>query len=388
MPNKDDAYAQRGVSSGKEEVHEAAKIFDKGLFPNTFCKILPDVLTGDPDYCLVMHGDGAGTKVILPYLHWKETGDLSKFKTIVEDALVMNLDDMAAAGIVDNFVINSTIDRNAFAVPGEVLSQLMIGTQEFIDHMKDHGVTINHSGGETADLGDIVRTFTCNFTIVARAKRSDIIQINIKPGDRAIGFSSYGIDNSGIGANGLTSARHDLLGKVYKDDYPECYDKENVDNGNIPEDLIYCGDYEITDPEVQGLADPTRSYLPFLKALKEEGLLSKLSGVIHNTGGAHSKVLKFVDGVSIQKEFSDDLPEIFSLIQQTRNDSWENMFKTFNMGVRLEIYGDVVTLAQAEIVGRNLGLSPIMYGEVNESEEKFVAITHNCIGSKDPIYLR
>jgi len=393
MADNNDAYAQRGVSSSKAEVHEAAKIFDEGLFSNSFCKVLPDTLTTSEDHCIVMHADGTGSKSILPYIHWKETGYLKWFKTIPHDALVMNLDDMGAAGFTDHFIINSTIDRNKNRIPQEVLSTIMKGTQEFIETMAEHGITITHSGGETADLGDVVRTYTCNFSIVARAWRDEVININIKPGDEVLGLSSYGMCsydkllNSGIGSNGLTNARHDILSPLYKEKYPECFDRESVEYGTIDKKLMYCGKYKIEDPAAQMLIHPTRTYLPVLQAIKKEGLMKRLSGIIHNTGGGQGKVLKFTQGVHISKKFDKNLPEVFRLIQETRNEPWKDMFTTFNMGSRMEFYGDPSVLNEVGAIANELGVTPVMDGKVTAGNNE-VRICHKDIEVDKPIILK
>lgn len=391
---KTNLYEERGVSSGKEEVHEAASIFAPGLFKNTFCTFLPDI-AGDMNYASIMHADGSGSKVILPYLYYKETGDPKHFKTIVNDGLVMNTDDMGCSGSLDNYMISSTIDRNKLNIPAECLQALMQGTKDFMDILSTYGVNMIHSGGETADMGDVVRSLTSNFTVFSRVKRSDIIVIDIKPGDHVMGFPSYGICayddllNSGIGSNGLTSARHDILHHQYAEKYPEVYDRENVESGNIREEIIYSGDRLITGRIADMLMHPTRTYIPFLKEIQKANLLSKVSGIIHNTGGGHSKVKKFSKYVHIHKEFTNQLPEIFTRIQSTKNTSWEEMFNVFNMGYRLEIYGQKPLLNEIQIIADDMGLSPGMFGEVCETknEKTKVTVSHSCLGHKENIII-
>jgi phosphoribosylformylglycinamidine cyclo-ligase len=366
-----DRYGKRGVSAGKEEVHAAIRHLDKGLFPNAFCKIIPDMAGGDPGFCNMMHADTAGTKTSLAYLYWKETGDMEVWKGIVQDAIVMNLDDMACAGCTSGVVLSSTIGRNKNLVPGEVLAALIQGTSHFIEEMAQWGVDIVLSGGETADVGDIVRTLDVGFTAFARMPREAVVQNDILDGDLIIGLASFGqavyeqAYNSGIGSNGLTSARHDVLSKEYMLRYPETFDPQT------PAELVYSGTKKLQDlvqtpagplPVGKLLLSPTRTYLPFLRRLLKTHR-SEIHGLIHCTGGAQSKVLKFLRGQAAIKDNLFDPPPLFGLIQQESGASWEEMYRVFNMGHRLEVYthqemaGEVIALAasfgiEAAIIGR------------------------------------
>lgn len=365
-------YSQRGVSAGKEEVHQAIKGLDKGLYPNAFCKIIPDIAGGDPEYCNLMHADTAGTKTSLAYLYWKETGDLSVWKGIVQDAIVMNLDDMACVGCVDNIMLSSTVGRNKTHVTGEVVAAIIQGAAELARELKEVGVELHLTGGETADVGDIVRTADVGFTAFARMKRSDVIETAVQPGDVIVGLASYGQSsyekryNSGIGSNGLTNARHDVLQKVYADKYPESYDR-----ANIPEELVYVGKHLLTDSYEgldlnvgQLLLSPTRTFLPLMKDLLSAHR-DKIHGMIHCTGGGQTKVMKFVQNLHVIKDNLLDTPPIFKLIQESSGASWKEMYQVFNMGHRMEIYTDETTAQDilkladsyqidAKIVGRCL----------------------------------
>jgi phosphoribosylformylglycinamidine cyclo-ligase len=349
-----DKYLSRGVSADKAEVHEAIKGLDKGLFPHSFCKILPDFLTGDKDYCTVMHADTAGTKTSLAYMYWKETGDISIWKGIVQDALVMNTDDMACSGFLDNMIVSSTIGRNKHLVSGEVIKVLISAAQEFFEVMNQHGVTIHSAGGETADVGDIVRTADVGFTAFARMKRSEVIDVKISEGDYIVGLASYGQStyeheyNGGMGSNGLTSARHDVFSSIYRSKYPETFDP----NTNI--DFIYSGSKLLTNTiEVEGkqipigklILSPTRTYLPILKQIISS-YRSHIKGIIHNTGGAHTKVTKYLSNpLTIIKDNLLPVPPLFRLIQSESGSSLEEMYKVFNMGTRLEIYVSDLSVA-------------------------------------------
>ncbi len=353
-------YSKRGVSAQKEEVHAATKDLDQGLFPNAFCKIYPDYLGGDDNYVNVMHADGAGTKSILAYLYWKETGDISVWKGIAQDAIVMNLDDLLCVGITDNIVFNSTIDRNKHLIPGEVLSQIINGSQELFDTLKSFGVNIHYLGGETADVGDLVRTVAVNGTMTCRWPKSKIISNDkIQAGDVIVGFASYGQStyetsyNSGLGSNGLTSARHDVLGKFYAENY-----KESFDN-NLPDEVVYIGKNRMTDPlnleenpELntlhpfrgwglnigQLILSPTRTYAPVLKQLLNNHF-DKIHGLIHCSGGGQTKCMKYLPGnFKIIKDNLFHVPPVFQLIQENSGSSWREMYEVFNMGCRLEIY--------------------------------------------------
>lgn len=336
----------RGVSAMKEDVHNAIKNIDKGLFPQAFCKIIPDILGGDPDYCNIMHADGAGTKSSLAYLYWKETGDVSVWKGIAQDALIMNTDDLLCVGAVDNILVSSTIGRNKMLIPGEVISAIINGTDELLQQMRDMGVGIYATGGETADVGDLVRTIIVDSTVTCRMKRSDVIDnANIRPGDVIVGLSSCGQStyekeyNGGMGSNGLTSARHDVFAKYLAEKYPESYDHA------VPEELVYSGTFCLED-EVDGapvnagklVLSPTRTYAPVVKRLLDE-LRPRIHGMVHCTGGAQTKVLHFVgENCRVIKDNMFPVPPLFRAIQQQSQTDWQEMYKVFNMGHRLEIY--------------------------------------------------
>jgi putative phosphoribosylformylglycinamidine cyclo-ligase len=339
-------YMARGVSAMKEDVHNAIKNIDKGLFPQAFCKIIPDILGGDPDYCNIMHADGAGTKSSLAYLYWKETGDVSVWKGIAQDALIMNTDDLLCVGAVDNILVSSTIGRNKMLIPGEVISAIINGTDELLQQMRGMGVGIYATGGETADVGDLVRTIIVDSTVTCRMKRSDVIDnANIRPGDVIVGLSSCGQAtyekeyNGGMGSNGLTSARHDVFAKYLAEKYPESYDHA------VPEELVYSGNFRLED-EVDGapvnagklVLSPTRTYAPVVKRLLDE-LRPRIHGMVHCTGGAQTKVLHFVgENCRVVKDNMFPVPPLFRAIQQQSQTDWQEMYKVFNMGHRLEIY--------------------------------------------------
>lgn len=336
----------RGVSAMKEDVHNAIKNIDKGLFPQAFCKIIPDILGGDPDFCNIMHADGAGTKSSLAYLYWKETGDVSVWKGIAQDALIMNTDDLLCVGAVDNILVSSTIGRNKMLIPGEVISAIINGTDELLQQMRDMGVGIYATGGETADVGDLVRTIIVDSTVTCRMKRSDVIDnANIRPGDVIVGLSSCGQStyekeyNGGMGSNGLTSARHDVFAKYLAEKYPESYDHA------VPEELVYSGNFRLED-EVDGapvnagklVLSPTRTYAPVVKRLLDE-LRPRIHGMVHCTGGAQTKVLHFVgENCRVIKDNMFPVPPLFRAIQQQSQTDWQEMYKVFNMGHRLEVY--------------------------------------------------
>ncbi len=373
MSNKEtDRYAQRGVSASKSEVHAAIAHLDKGLYPMAFCKILPDLVGGDPDYCNIMHADTAGTKTSLAYLYWKETGDLSVWKGVVQDAIVMNIDDMACTGCIQNIVISSTVGRNKSLIPAEVLSEVIGASQLFIEKLAKHGVYLTLAGGETADVGDIVRTIDVGITTFGRLPRAEVITNDIQGGDVIVGLSSAGQAiyeseyNGGMGSNGLTSARHDVLSKYYALKYPETYD------AHINEDLIYCGSRKLTDvidvsDDIQTtigklILSPTRTYLPIIKDLLDE-MRADIHGMIHCTGGAQTKVLKFVKNKKIIKDQLMPMPPLFQLIEAESGTSRREMYKVFNMGHRMEVYlpeahaQAVIDLAakynvDAQIIGR------------------------------------
>lgn len=341
-------YNRRGVSARKEDVHKAIKNLDKGLFPNAFCKVIPDILGGDPDYCNVMHADGAGTKSSLAYIYWKETGDLSVWKGIAQDAIVMNLDDLLCVGVTDQILISSTIGRNKRLIPGEVIAAIINGTEEFIQKMRDHGVNIISTGGETADVGDLVKTIIVDSTVTARLPRKDIIANDkISSGDVIIGIESFGkasyedTYNGGMGSNGLTSARHDVFSGIYAQRYPESYDN------SLDEDVVYTGSKLLTDkPDgLDGIdagklvLSPTRTYAPVMaKILKEYRQV--IHGLIHNSGGAQTKILNFINDLLIVKNDLFDTPPLFRLIQEESKTDWKEMYQVFNMGHRMEIYLD------------------------------------------------
>tara|TARA_Y100000385_G_scaffold64203_1_gene63405 strand:- start:1813 stop:2976 length:1164 start_codon:yes stop_codon:yes gene_type:complete len=363
-------YIQRGVSADKKDVHNAIKSIDKGIFPNAFCKIVPDYLTGNKDYCLVMHADGAGTKSSLAYMYWKETGDVKVWKGIAQDALIMNLDDLLCVGLVDNIMLSSTIGRNKSNINGSVLSEIINGTEELLEEYKKFGVNIFSTGGETADVGDLVRTIIVDSTVVGRMKRSDVIDnSNIKEGNVIIGLSSFGTStyekeyNGGMGSNGLTSARHDVFVKELADKYPESYDP------SVPEDLVYSGNKFLTD-KIPGcdldvgklVLSPTRTYAPIIKKVLEK-YRDRIDGIIHCSGGAQTKILHFVDNLHIIKDNMFDLPPLFQLIKDESNTDWKEMYKVFNMGHRMELYvpdeiaSDIISISKsfnvdAQIIGR------------------------------------
>ena len=364
-------YAQRGVSASKEDVHNAIKNIDKGLFPKAFCKIVPDYLTNDSDYCLIMHADGAGTKSSLAYMYWKETGDISVWKGIAQDALIMNIDDLLCVGATDNIMLSSTIGRNKSKIPGEVLSAIINGTEELIEDLKGFGVTIHSTGGETADVGDLVRTIIVDSTVTARMKRSDVIDnAHIKPGDLIVGLESFGQAsyeteyNGGMGSNGLTSARHDVFHKYLAKKYPESFDAA------VPEELVYSGNTRLTDRVVDSPIDagklvlsPTRTYAPIIKKILSKYDASTVHGMIHCSGGAQTKILHFVDDLHIVKDNMFPVPPLFKLIQEQSNTDWKEMYQVFNCGHRMELYvspevaEDIIALSKsyqvnAQIVGR------------------------------------
>lgn len=365
-----DRYNKRGVSATKDDVHRAIRDLDKGLFPRAFCKIVPDYLTGDEDYCLIMHADGAGTKSSLAYMYWKETGDLSVWKGIAQDALVMNIDDLLCVGVTDNIMLSSTIGRNKSLINGDIISEIINGTQELLHEYKKFGVNIISTGGETADVGDLVRTIIVDSTVVARIKRDDIIDnARIKSGDVIVGFSSSGKSiyeqyyNGGMGSNGLTSARHDVFSKILAERYPESFDP------SIPMELVYSGTKELTD-SLDGLSldigklvlSPTRTYAPIIKMVLNK-YRDKINGMVHCSGGAQTKILHFVDNVHVIKDNMFDVPPLFKLIQKESDTHWKEMYKVFNMGHRMELYlpediaEDVIKISQsfnvdARIIGK------------------------------------
>ena len=365
-----DRYNQRGVSAEKEDVHAAIKNVDKGLFPFAFCKIVPDYLTGNDDYCIVMHADGAGTKSSLAYMYWKETGDLSVWKGIAQDALVMNLDDLLCVGAFDNILLSSTIGRNKQLIPSDVISEIINGTQDLINEYKDFGIDIISTGGETADVGDLVRTIIVDSTVVARIRRNDVINnANIKAGNVIVGLSSSGQAtyehsyNAGMGSNGLTSARHDVFTKNLAKKYPESFDPL------LPRELVYCGNKEMTEKikdcpiDIASMVlSPTRTYAPIIKKIVNKHR-SDIDGIIHCSGGAQTKILHFIDNMHVIKDNMFDIPPLFRLIQNQSKTDWKEMYKVFNMGHRMELYvseqiaSDIITISEsfnveAKIIGR------------------------------------
>jgi len=376
-------YDLRGVSASKDEVHKAIINLDKGIYPNAFCKILPDVMAGDPDFANIMHADTAGTKTALAYMFWKETGDIDVWKGIAQDALVMNIDDMACVGAVHHIVISNTIGRNKSLVPGEVIQKIIEGTIEFVEAMQAQGINIIHAGGETADVGDIVRTIDVGFTTYARLPRSQVVVNDLKPGNVIIGFASYGMAsyettyNSGIGSNGLTSARHDVFNKHYAENYPEAYDP------SIPKEVVFTGSKRMTDKVVgstmnagQIVLSPTRTYLPLLKTILEDKSI-KVDGIIHNSGGAHSKVLKFIKNVHVVKDKLFTPPPVFKLIQDESGTDLHEMYKVFNMGCRLELYCNEQYAAEVLSIAKSYNIEAKIIGFVESNQGEKVTVKVN-----------
>ncbi len=376
-----DRYLQRGVSASKEDVHRAISKLDKGIFPRAFCKIVPDTLAGDPEYCTIMHADGAGTKTSLAYLYWKETGDLSVWKGIAQDAVVMNTDDLLCVGATGPMLLSSTIDRNKNRIPGEVIAEIINGTEEVLEMLRSYGIDIHSTGGETADVGDLVRTVTVNSTVIARMKRADVIDnANIRAGDVIVGLASYGqaayeaAYNGGMGSNGLTSARHDVLGNYLRSGYPESFDPE------VSPDLIYSGSKRLTDP-VEGtplnvgqlVLSPTRTYAPVAKALLEE-LRPVIHGMVHCSGGAQTKILHFIDKLHVIKDNMLEVPPLFRLIREESGTAWQEMYKVFNMGHRLEIYLPGQYADRVVALSESFGINAQVIGRVEASEHRQVTI--------------
>ena len=372
-------YLRRGVSSKKEDIHNAIRNIDKGLFPNAFCKIVPDILSNDSNYCNIMHADGAGTKSSLAYLYWKETNDISVWRGIAQDALIMNIDDVICVGAIDNILMSSTIGRNKHLISGEVISEIIQGTNDVINLLKNNNINITATGGETADVGDITKTIIVDSTIVAREKRENIISNQIQNGDVIIGLASFGQStyenkyNSGIGSNGLTSARHDILHNSYANKYPESFSDE------INKDLIYCGKNLLTDPSKTAenigklLLSPTRTYAPvFQKILKK--FRKKISGIIHCTGGGQTKILHFVKNCRIIKDNMLEIPEIFNIIKQQTNTSWKEMYEVFNMGHRMEIYCNNSLANEIISISKSFNIEAQIIGKVEKSDKKELII--------------
>ncbi len=375
-------YAQRGVSASKGDVHNAIKNIDKGLFPKAFCKIVPDYLTNDSDYCLVMHADGAGTKSSLAYMYWKETGDISVWKGIAQDALIMNIDDLLCVGAVDDIMLSSTIGRNKNLIPAEVISAIINGTEELIAELKAFGVTIHSTGGETADVGDLVRTVIVDSTVVARMKRSQVIDnANIKAGDVIVGLASFGqakyenAYNGGMGSNGLTSARHDVFAKYLAEKYPESFDP------SVPFELVYSGTKKLTDmventPVDAGklVLSPTRTYAPIIKQILEKYTSAQIHGMVHCSGGAQTKILHFVDNLHIIKDNLFQVSPLFQLIQQESKTDWKEMYQVFNCGHRMELYVPQEVANDIIAISESFGVAAKIVGRVEESQSKRLTI--------------
>ena len=379
---KSQRYAQRGVSASKSDVHNAIKNIDKGLFPKAFCKIVPDFLTNDPDYCLVMHADGAGTKSSLAYAYWKETGDVSVWKGIAQDALIMNIDDLICVGATDHIMLSSTIGRNKNLIPGEVLSAIINGTEALIQDLNTHGITIHSTGGETADVGDLVRTIIVDSTVTARLKRSEVIDnANIKAGDLIVGLASYGQAsyekeyNGGMGSNGLTSARHDVFSKDIARKFPETFDP------GVPENLVYSGSVELTQsiensPLNAGklVLSPTRTYAPIVKEILSKYDANTIHGMVHCSGGAQTKILHFIDDLHIVKNNMFTVPPLFKLIQEQSKTDWKEMYQVFNCGHRLELYVAKEVADSLIAIASKFNVEAQIIGHVEASPEKKLTI--------------
>ncbi len=382
MKPEQNRYALRGVSAQKEDVHSAIKNIDKGLFPKAFCKIIPDYLSQDDDYCVIMHADGAGTKSSLAYMYWKETGDLSVWKGIAQDALIMNIDDLLCVGATDNILLSSTIGRNKNLIPGEVISAIISGTEELIEDLKKHGVSIHSTGGETADVGDLVRTIIVDSTVTARMKRSDVIDnANIQAGDVIVGLSSFGQAtyendyNGGMGSNGLTSARHDVFAHELAKKYPESFDS------SVPEELVYSGQKKLTDAVENAPIDagklvlsPTRTYAPIVKKILSQYNATQIHGMIHCSGGAQTKILHFTDKNHVIKDNLFDVPPLFKLIQEQSGTDWREMYQVFNCGHRLEFYVSPEIAEDIIKISQSFNVDAQIIGRVEPSEEKRLTI--------------
>jgi len=378
----DQRYSLRGVSATKDDVHKAIASIDKGLFPKAFCKIVPDYLTNDPKTCLVMHADGAGTKSSLAYMYWKETGDLSVWKGIAQDALVMNLDDLLCVGVTDNILLSSTIGRNKNHIPGEVIAAIIQGTEELIVDLAKHGVEIHSTGGETADVGDLVRTIIVDSTVTARIKRDDVIDnANIQAGDVIVGLASFGqatyedAYNGGMGSNGLTSARHDVFSKILAQQYPESYDP------NVPENLVYAGQKSLTEATNTPLdagklvLSPTRTYAPIIKAIFSQVDRQQIHGMVHCSGGAQTKILHFIDELHVVKDNLFDVPPLFQMIQEQSGTDWKEMYQVFNMGHRMELYVPEAVASTLISISESFGVAAKIVGRVEASTKKQLTIS-------------
>jgi phosphoribosylformylglycinamidine cyclo-ligase len=377
-----DLYNLRGVSASKEDVHNAIRHIDKGLYPKAFCKIIPDILGGDPAWCNIMHADGAGTKSSLAYVYWRETGDLSVWKGIAQDALIMNIDDLLCVGAIDNILVSSTIGRNKQLIPGEVIAAVIHGTEELLADLRELGIGVYATGGETADVGDLVRTVIVDSTVTCRMKRSDVIDnAGIRPGDVIVGLASFGqatyekTYNGGMGSNGLTSARHDVFARYLAGKYPESFDAA------LPAELVYAGGLCLTDA-VDGVPvdagklvlSPTRTYAPVVKKLFDVLPRTRIHGMVHCSGGAQTKILHFVDRLRIIKDRLFPVPPLFRLIQAQSGARWEEMYRVFNMGHRLEIYLDAADAATVTDVSRSFGIEAQVIGHVEDSNQKELII--------------
>lgn len=377
----DQRYNLRGVSASKEDVHNAIKNIDKGIFPKAFCKIIPDILGGDPEYCNIMHADGAGTKSSLAYMYWKETGDLGVWRGIAQDALIMNIDDLLCVGATDNILVSSTIGRNKLLVPGEVISAIINGTEELLAELRDLGVNAYSTGGETADVGDLVQTIIVDSTVTCRMKRKDVISNgNIQPGDVIVGLSSYGQAsyeksyNGGMGSNGLTSARHDVFGKYLATKYPESYDNA------VPDELVYSGTLKLTDKIAELGIDagklvlsPTRTYAPVIKKLLDE-MRSQIHGMVHCSGGAQTKIMHFVEKMKVVKNNLFPVPPLFNIIQEQSGTDWHEMYKVFNMGHRMEIYVDSSNAQKVIEISHSFGIDAQIVGYTEASDRNELII--------------
>ena len=380
MNNTSDRYTGRGVSAQKEDVHNAIKNIDKGLFPKAFCKIVPDYLTGDEDYCLVMHADGAGTKSSLAYMYWKETGDVSVWKGIAQDALIMNIDDLLCVGATENIMLSSTIGRNKGLITGEVLSAIIGGTEALLEEYRKHGIDIISTGGETADVGDLVRTIIVDSTVVARMKRSEVIDnANIKAGNVIVGLASFGQAtyeseyNGGMGSNGLTSARHDVFTKELAVKYPESFDPA------VPKSLVYTGSKSLTEETDTPLdagklvLSPTRTYAPIIKQILDQ-YRDKIDGMVHCSGGAQTKILHFLEKGHVVKDELFPIPPLFKMIQEESGTKWEEMYQVFNMGHRMELYVDPAIAQEIIAISERFGVPAKIVGRVEESDAKELTI--------------
>jgi len=375
-------YTLRGVSASKDDVHNAIKNIDKGLFPKAFCKIVPDYLTHDDAYCLVMHADGAGTKSSLAYMYWKETGDISVWKGIAQDALVMNIDDLLCVGVTSDIMLSSTIGRNKTLIPGEVISEIINGTEELLQELRQHDIKIYSTGGETADVGDLVRTIIVDSTVTARIKRSDVVDNkNIKEGDVIVGLESFGQAtyessyNGGMGSNGLTSARHDVFGKYLSQKYPESFD------ASLPEELVYSGTMSLTDhientPLDAGklVLSPTRTYAPIIKKILSIYTNKEIHGMVHCSGGAQTKILHFIDHLHVIKDNMFEVPPLFKLIQKQSGTSWQEMYQVFNCGHRMELYVSKEVAEDIISISKSFHVNAKIIGRVEQSEHKRLTI--------------